>query len=73
MLTDKIVIGTEANYYFKSIKVEQTQANIFFETVFDPITGQSRQVRRSEENSTEEKNKRFQFNPPAVIFLILKL
>lgn len=73
MLTDKIIIGTEANYYFKSIKVKQTQTNVFFETVFDPITGQPRQVRRTEENSTEEKNKRFQFNSPAVIFLIMKL
>lgn len=73
MLTEKIIIGTEANYYFKSIKVEQSQTNIFFETVFDPVTGQSRQVRRTEETTTEEKNKRFQFNSPAVIFLIMKL
>jgi hypothetical protein len=72
VLSDKILIGTEANYYFKSIKVEQSQTNIFFETVFDPITGQQRQVRRTEENSSEEKNKRFQFNSPAVIFLIMK-
>lgn len=73
VLTDKIIIGTEATYYFKSIKVKQTQTNVFFENVFDPITGQVRQVRRTDETETEEKNKRFQFNSPAVIFLIMKL
>lgn len=73
IISDKIIIGTEANYYFKSINVEQTQTNIFFETVFDPFTGQQRQVRRTEETTNEEKNKRFQFNSPAVIFLIMKL
>jgi hypothetical protein len=71
-ITEKIIIGTEANYYYKSFKIEQTQKNVFFETQFDPITGQPRQVKRTEENTETEKQKRFQFNSPAVIFLIMK-
>jgi hypothetical protein len=71
-ITEKIIVGTEANYYYKSFKIEQTQKNVFFETQFDPITGQPRQVRRTEENTESEKQKRFQFNSPAVIFLIMK-
>jgi hypothetical protein len=71
-ITDKIIIGTEANYYYKSFKIEETQKNVFFETQFDPITGQPRQVRRTEEDTETEKQKRFQFNSPAVIFLIMK-
>lgn len=71
-ITDKIIVGTEANYYYKSFKIEQTQKNVFFETQFDPITGQPRQVRRSVDNTETEKQKRFQFNSPAVIFLIMK-
>lgn len=71
-ITDKIIVGTEANYYYRSFKIEQIQKNVFFETQFDPITGQSRQVRRTEETKESEKQKRFQFNSPAVIFLIMK-
>jgi hypothetical protein len=71
-ITEKLLVGTEANYYFKSLNIEQTQENIFFETQFDPVTGQSRQVRRTEETTESEKQKRFQLNSPAVIFLIMK-
>lgn len=71
-ITEKIVIGTEANYYYKTFRIEQTQKNVFFETQFDPVTGQPRQVRRTEENTETEKQKRFQFNSPAVIFLIMR-
>lgn len=71
-LHEKIIIGTEANYYYKRTKTEETEKQVFFETVFDPTTGQPRTVRRTQENSDTEKSKRFQFNSPAVIFLIMK-
>jgi hypothetical protein len=71
-LTDKIIIGTEANYYYKSFTIDKSQTDVFFETQFDPITGQQRQVRRTNETKDSEKQKRFQFNSPAVIYLIIK-
>jgi hypothetical protein len=53
-VTDKILIGTEATYYFKSTtnKIDNSGG--------------------SGPDDTEEKFKSFQFNPPTVIFLILK-
>lgn len=54
-ITDKMLVGTEATYYFKSIKNTIENNNGF---------GGS--------DKTEEKLKRFQFNVPAVVFLILK-
>lgn len=71
-LHERILIGTEANFYFKWSKTDNTQEQVFFESVFDPTTGQFRTIRRTEENTETEKSKRFQFNSPAVIFLIMK-
>ncbi|HEY0740697.1 MAG TPA: hypothetical protein VGD40_04510 [Chryseosolibacter sp.] len=71
-LHEKILIGTEANFYFKWTKTDNTQKQVFFETVFDPVTGQPRTVRRTQDETESQKSKRFQLNSPAVIFLILK-
>jgi hypothetical protein len=49
-LTEKILIGTEANWYFKSFNITEDQNGL----------------------RNEKKQKRFQFNAPAVIFIILK-
>ncbi len=69
---EKILVGTEANYYFVWRNTDDTRTDVFFETIFDPVTGQQRTVRRTNETKETTKDKRFQFNPPAVIFLILK-
>lgn len=71
-LHEKILIGTEANFYFKWTKTDKIEKQVFFETVFDPSTGQSRTIRRTQQEEETEKSKRFQFNSPAVIFLIMK-
>jgi hypothetical protein len=71
-IQEKIIIGTEANYYFVWRNIDETQTDVFFETVFDPVTGQQRTIRRTQETTDSEKDRRFQFNPPAVIFLIMK-
>lgn len=71
-LNDKILVGTEANYYYKSTKQDRNEASTFTTIEFDPFTGQQREVRHTEKSETSQKFKNFQFNAPAVIFLILK-
>ena len=71
-LTEKIWVGTEVNYYYVAGKDNSEVRTTFTTTEFDPFTGQPRQVRHTEVTESSEKSKRFQFNVPAVIFLILK-
>lgn len=71
-INDRILVGTEANYYFKSSKESRDETSTFVSVEFDPVTGQQREIRRTTKNSADEKFKNFQFNAPAVIFLILK-
>ena len=71
-ITDKILIGTEANYYWKSGKDERSNKTTFTTFEFDPSTGTTRQARRTETDEGSEKFKKFQFNVPAVVFLVLK-
>ncbi|MBX2965145.1 MAG: hypothetical protein KF845_03300 [Cyclobacteriaceae bacterium] len=54
-VTEKILLGTEANYYFKATKSTIENSGIGTST-----------------NKTTEKQKNFQLNVPAVLFVILK-
>ncbi len=71
-INDKILIGTEANYYFKASTEDRDETSSFVSIEFDPFTGQQREVRHNNNNSTSQKFKNFQFNAPAVIFVILQ-
>ena len=71
-LTEKIWVGTEVNYYYVSGKDKSEVKTTFTTTEVDPFTGQIRHVRHTDVTDSSEKSNRFQFNVPAVIFLILK-
>lgn len=58
-ITDKIAIGTESTWYFKSTKSKQKVTNSF-------SGGQT------DTDTVDSKGKRFVFASPVVIFLILK-
>lgn len=65
-----IAIGTEASYYFKSVK-STNEINTFsrFQS-FNPITGQTIIQTNSDEEKSDSKNAQFRFDQPAVIYLI---
>ncbi len=72
-ITDKIILGTEANYYYKSgtTSSEASTTNTFFG--FDPITGGTKlitQTNKSPDNSSDFT--RFQFAIPTALYLIVK-
>lgn len=71
-ISEKIWIGTEAMYYFKSIKDKRIIKSEITSQIFDPFTGQTRLQTVSDKDEIESKNKRFTFSSPAVIFLIVK-
>jgi hypothetical protein len=72
-ITDRIILGTEANYYYKSgtNSTEASTENTFLQ--FDPNTGGSRLVTQSNKLSdTSSDFTKFQFVIPAVLYLIVK-
>lgn len=72
VLSERILLGTEATYYFKSITVSQTIKNTSTFQVFDPNTGQTTNQTTSSETHTSQNNADFVFNVPVSIFLIVK-
>lgn len=71
-ITNRILIGTEATYYFKSQKIAEERKVTTTTQEVDPITGQPRTVTRSEFSDSDDKTKRLQFNVPAVLWLTVK-
>lgn len=71
-ISERIWVGTEAMYYFKSIKDERIVKSEITSQVFDPMTGQVTLQTTQDKDEVETKNKRFTFTSPAVLFLIVK-
>jgi hypothetical protein len=71
-ITDRILLGTECTYYFKSITSNEKGSSKITTREFDPFTGSEREVTRTESTDDENTFKKLQLNPPAVLFLIMK-
>lgn len=72
-ISDRIILGTEANYYYKSgtNSSEASTTSTFLQ--FDPFTGTNKlttQTNKSPENTSDFT--KFQFVIPAVLYLIVK-
>jgi len=65
-IANSIFLGTEATYYFKSLK---NKGEIKSTTTFHQ---QGQEVTQTEKTETDDKFKRLQLNPPAVLWLIVK-
>jgi len=65
-----IAVGTEASYYFKSVKTTNEIKTFSRFQSFDPNTGQTTIQTNSNEEKSEAKNAQFRFEQPAVIYLI---
>jgi hypothetical protein len=61
-VTPKIILGTEASYYYKAINVHQKTSN----------TSSGSGGTSSSSDETDQNQKQFNFVTPAIIFLILK-
>jgi hypothetical protein len=71
-IMDRLLIGTEGTYYFKSIKNTNKTVSKITTREFDPVTGQERNVTHTDVTDSDDDFKKLQLNVPAVIFLILK-
>jgi hypothetical protein len=71
-ISEHLLLGTELTYYFKSLKNSSETKSKVTTREFDPITGQERNVTRTEETDTDDDFKKLQLNVPAVLFLTLK-
>jgi hypothetical protein len=72
-ITEKIILGTEATYYYKSGTNTTQASTTSTQQEFDPQTGQLRLVTRTTntpETSTDFTN--FRFAIPTVLYLIVK-
>jgi hypothetical protein len=72
-ITDKIILGTEATYYYKSGTTTAKANTTSTQQEFDPQTGQLRLVTRTTdtpETSTDFTN--FRFVIPTVLYLMVK-
>jgi hypothetical protein len=71
-LTDRLLIGTEATWYFRSSKNKRKVVSRITTREFDPITGQQINVTHTETTESDDDLKALEFNVPAVIYLILR-
>ena len=71
-ITEKILLGTEATYYFKSIKISQKVTTTQTFTTTDPNTGQQIFQTTTSSTNTSQKSTDFALQVPVAIFLILK-
>jgi hypothetical protein len=71
-ISNRILIGTEATYYFKSLKDVGEVVIATTSREFDPVTGQERNVTRTERTENDDELKKLQFNVPAVLWLHVK-
>ncbi|HYG20813.1 MAG TPA: hypothetical protein VD816_17870 [Ohtaekwangia sp.] len=71
-ITDRIMLGTEATYYFRRVKNSFAVNSTITTMEFDPNTGNTFPVTRTDHTETSDKTKRLQFSVPAVLFLTVK-
>ena len=71
-ITEKILLGTEATYYFKSIKISQKITNTQTSIFVDPNTGQQSSQTTTSATNSSQKSTDFALNLPVALFLILK-
>lgn len=71
-ISPKIILGTEASYYYKSINTFQKITNSSTVITVDPNTGQQTESFNSSSTNTSQDRKQFHFSVPAIIYLILK-
>jgi hypothetical protein len=71
-VTEKIILGTEATYYFKSIKVSQKIMNTSTSVTIDPITGQQSSQTSTSTTNSSQKATDFTLKVPVAVFLMLK-
>lgn len=71
-VTDRIILGTEANYYYKSgsNSTKASTSNTFFE--FDQFGNKSLVTRTTDSPESSSDFTKFQFAIPAVLYLIVK-
>jgi hypothetical protein len=71
-VTDRIVLGTEANYYYKSgsNSTKAASSNTFFE--FDQFGNKTLVTRSTDTPESSSDFTKFQFVIPAVLYLIVK-
>jgi hypothetical protein len=73
MLTSKLIVGTEVNYYFSRQKHTAKTTSSITVQEFDPNTGGVRMVTRTDVEESDDKTKRLELSPPVAIFLLMKL
>lgn len=71
--TDRLMIGTEVNYYFLKTKTELEVSSSITSLQWDPNTGQQISVTTKDADKRDDESKRFELGPPVAIFLILNL
>ena len=71
-VNDRILIGTETNYYLKFSKDKLTVDSSVSQQEFDPNTGGTHWVTHTDHSDDSAKTKKFQLSIPAVLFLIIK-
>jgi hypothetical protein len=71
-ITNRILIGTEATYYFKSLTSKGKVVSAITNLEFDPNTGEQVNLTRTEATKTDDTFKQLQFSVPTVIWLIVK-
>ena len=72
-VSEKVYIGTEANYYYKKLDQSNENKTSITAPTIDPITGRQITVTTNTSEKTDGKQKSFQLSVPAVLFVILKL
>jgi len=70
--SDRLLLGTEATYYFKSLKIDQKLTITQTFVTVDPNTGQQFTQTNTQTSDTSQKSKDFVFTAPVAIFLIFK-
>jgi hypothetical protein len=71
-ITNRILIGTEATYYFRSLTSKGKVVSAITNPEFNPNTGEQVNVTRTESSKTDDTFKQLQFSVPTVIWLIVK-
>jgi hypothetical protein len=72
-VAEKILIGTEASYYYKKQNLKNELKQSITSVFIDPNTGRQIVNTNNSTETTEGDQKSFQLNLPAVVFVILKL
>jgi hypothetical protein len=72
-ISEKILIGTEVTYYYRTNKISQNITNNFTTDVISPSTGLDIQTLNTSSSSTTSHATDFTFTVPVAIFLLVKM